>query len=112
MKTSHNAISLSQEIIEFSLGIVAKGNPLNQEMHDARITDVLLDTKSQENNSQKSDFLRLDLESLQSTKSERKNKSKNTTFDNDELIWSTKYNNMDSNKSFTKDIKKYLKNNK
>jgi hypothetical protein len=84
-------------------------------MNSARITDVLFDEpKNQENDSIKSDFLFLDLDSIQSKKSEKKNGSKFTPFSNNdhEMIWSTKHSNVNSNKSFSKDIRNYLKNSK
>jgi hypothetical protein len=85
-------------------------------MNSARITDVLFDEpKNQENDSVKSDFLFFE-DSIQSKKSEKKNNSKFTPVsfsnDNHEMIWSTKHNNVNSNKSFSKDIRKYLKNSK
>jgi hypothetical protein len=114
-KTSRNAISLSQDIIEFSLGVVAKGNPLKQPgMSDPQITDVLFDENNQGNDNKKINFSSSDLDtsSTYTKKSEKNNGSKSLLNDDHELIWSTKHNNVNSGKSFTKDIRKYLKNSK
>lgn len=112
-KASRSAISLSQDIIEFSLGIVAKVNPLKQPgMSDPQITGVLFDEKNQENDNEKINFSFSDLDtsSIYTKKSEKYDGSKSLLNDDHELIWSTKHNNVNSGKSFTKDIRKYLKN--